>query len=122
MLLMQSLLNLLIYAMFMSLTFQSILVFSQPLSIDDLKHEYMQLQIDHLSSRYQGASINMDKVCFTTSQCIVSNNHRLILTPGYQILMENISNVEVKEHDTIEIHFEHHRIQRVWQVKKKSQR
>lgn len=122
MILIQSLLNLFIYAVFMTFSFQSLIMLSQPITIADLKHEYVQLQLDHLSSRYQGVILSNNSVCFKPSLCIEMNHDRLVLTPGYQILIENVNAIEIKEREWIEIHFEHHRVPRIWRIKQKTQR
>lgn len=120
--LIQTLLNLLIYAMFVSVSFHSMLLLTKPIQINDLKHEYFQLQLDTLSSLYQGAEIHENRVCFSEDICIQQSHHRLILTPGHQILVEHIDGVHMKEQEAIEIHFKQNNIYRHWTIKKKAQR
>lgn len=86
----QTLVNLMIFAMFMHISFQSIVVLSKPVTINHLKYEYLQLQLQYLASLYNGVELNNGLICFKENHCLEINNHRLILTPGYQILLENI--------------------------------
>jgi len=104
--LLQTLFNIIIFAFFMSFSFQAMRVVTQPISLDPLKHDYLQLQFDTLSTYYRGAHIHDHEVCFTSSICIVYHQHRLILTPGYQILLENLQDLNLSQNeDLIMIHF-----------------
>lgn len=90
----QTLINLVIFAMFMHIAFLSMQRLSKPLTIHHLKYAYIQLQLDYLSSLYHGVALNNDEVCFKEDYCLKYNHQRLILTPGYQILFENIQAYE----------------------------
>jgi hypothetical protein len=96
----QTLVNLVIFSFFMIFSFQAIQVISTPLDIESLKYEYLQLQIDTLSSYYMGANIIEDQLCFTQDICLIINNERLILTPGHQILLEDIQEFKLVQEDT----------------------
>lgn len=93
----QTLVNLVIFAFFMVFSFQAMHVISTPMSIEPLKLEYLQLQIDTLSTYYIGAYILEDQVCFTHEICLSFKNERLILVPGHQILLENIQEYYVTQ-------------------------
>jgi hypothetical protein len=88
--LIQTLINLMIFAMFMHITFHSMFVLSNPITINHLKYEYLQLQLQYLAALHNGAVVINDEVCFKDNHCLVMKDHRLILTPGYQILLEHI--------------------------------
>jgi hypothetical protein len=88
--LIQTLINLMIFSMFMTLSFQSIFVLSKPISIHHLKYDYLQLQLQYLAALHNGVIVVNDKMCFKDDHCIEMQGHRLILTPGHQILLENI--------------------------------
>lgn len=95
----QTLINLVIFAMFMHIAFQSIYSLSKPITINHLKYEYLQLQLDYLSSLYDGIETDDDRICFKENHCLEYNHNRLVLTPGYQILMENVQSYEILELD-----------------------
>ncbi len=97
--LIQTLINLIIFAMFMHISFQSIVILSKPISINHLKYEYIELQLQYIASLYNGASIINGVLCFNEDHCLEVNNHRLILTPGYQILLENIESYIFNEQE-----------------------
>jgi hypothetical protein len=102
----QTLLNLIIFSFFITFSFQAIQTVSKPISIDKLKIEYLQLQIDTLNTYYSGAEIIDNQVCFTDTICITQNNQRLVLTPGYQILIEGIQTFVInKDKEMIIISF-----------------
>jgi hypothetical protein len=102
----QALLNLVIFSIFMSFSFQAIQVINRPYDIDSLKLEYLQLQIDTLSSYYQGGSVINENICFNESSCIIFKNERIILTPGHQILIENVKEVYItKDEQNIIMNF-----------------
>lgn len=83
--------------MFIHVSFQSIVVLSKPISINHLKYEYIQLQLQYIASLYNGASVINGVVCFKEDYCLEVNNHRLIFTPGYQILLESIESYILME-------------------------
>lgn len=118
-LLIQTLINLMIFAMFMTITFQSIFILSKPITINHLKYEYLQLQLYYLASLYNGAILHQDQICFKAEHCLKINNHRLILTPGYQILLENISSYIILDlDDAIQLKILHMDEWSVFNVKK----
>lgn len=96
--LIQTLVNLLIYTFFLIVSVQAMHVLSQPFNIDEYKVAYVQLQLDYLSELYQGVD-QSDYLCFTHEICIKYTNQRLILTPGHQILLENIDDFYFFNHD-----------------------
>lgn len=99
--LIQTLVNLMIYSFFLIVSVQAMQLLSQPFTIDDYKVAYVQLQLDYLSELYQGVDQESD-VCFTREICLKYTNHRLILTPGHQILLESIEDFNlVKQDQTI---------------------
>jgi len=99
-LLVQALLNISIFGVFSLFAIQSIQVLGKPIGINHLKREYVQLQLDYLAALHHGAHVNEDHVCFSRSICLVINNQRLILTPGYQILLEDIIEFHIIDHQT----------------------
>jgi len=115
----QTLINLIIFALFMHIAFQSIYYLSKPITIQHLKYEYLQLQLDYLASLYDGAILINESVCFREDRCLVFNHHRLILTTGYQILMENIQSYEIIDvQDFIQIRVNHLNKWVIFDVKK----
>jgi hypothetical protein len=115
----QTLINLVIFALFMHVTFQSIYYLSKPVSIQHLKYDYLQLQLDYLASLYDGAKLINESVCFKEDRCLEFNHHRLILTTGYQILMEDIKSYEIIDHqDSIRIKVNHLNKWVIFDVKK----
>jgi hypothetical protein len=99
--LIQTFLNIIIFAFFMNFSFQAMKVVSQPISIDPLKYDYLQLQFDTLSTYYRGAHIQDNGVCFNSTICIVHHQQRLILTPGYQILLENLQDFNLTQNEDL---------------------
>lgn len=118
-LLIQTLINLMIFAMFMTITFQSIFILSKPITINHLKYEYLQLQLHYLATLYNGAILQQDQICFKDEHCLKINNHRLILTPGYQVLLENIASYIILDtEESIQLKILHRDEWNVFYVKK----
>lgn len=117
--LMQTLLNLFIYSFFLIVVIQGIRVLSKPFNLDDFKVAYVQMQLDYLSALYQGAYQD-DNVCFTHDICLQYRNHRVILTPGHQIMLENIEDFTIiKQEQKIFMTFKFQGIKRELYVSKK---
>ncbi len=96
--LIQALVNLLIYSFFLVVSVQGMRVLSQPFRLDEYKVAYVQLQLDYLSELYQGVEFG-DRMCFVHDLCLEYRHQRIIFTPGHQILLENIEQFTVIDQD-----------------------
>jgi hypothetical protein len=115
----QTLVNLVIFALFMHTSFQSIYYLSRPVTIQHLKYEYLQLQLDYLASLYNGIKLINENVCFKENHCLEFNHHRLVLTTGYQILMEDVQSYTIIDlQDSIIIRINHLNKWVIFDVKK----
>jgi hypothetical protein len=95
--LVEALVSLLVYGFFlMMLSSITFALLNMPKSVFLSQLDVFELQLSQLIHRSYNLEIKDDQLCFaldTRDFCLVFDNDKLVKTPGYEILIDNVSGI-----------------------------